>query len=112
MPERFMDWLTAGKPHVTRLSMAAGISTRTLTAPGKALTYEYDAQAGTVPDGHADTGTTTLKMHRNTYVDYSFRPDRVRTTCHTTTKKTRNSAKKCVKMSLALFIFRHWHTFC
>lgn len=25
---------------VTRLSVAAGISTRTLTAPGKALTYE------------------------------------------------------------------------
>ncbi|CCX64024.1 unknown [Prevotella sp. CAG:1058] len=40
MPERFTDWLTAGKPHVTRLSVAAGISTRTLTAPGKALIYE------------------------------------------------------------------------
>lgn len=40
MPERFTDWLTAGKPHVTQLSVAAGIRTRTLTAPGKALIYE------------------------------------------------------------------------
>lgn len=40
MPERFTDWLTAGKPHVTQLSVADGIRTRTLTAPGKALIYE------------------------------------------------------------------------